>query len=86
MVLLRNFLLTKNLYDGDTYGPLFLSESKGGKLVIHGPKVHTFQLEHVLVLESVSFTLNLKVFIFMGFLNLKVLIGRYALISLNSLR
>ena len=58
MVLIRNFLLAKNLYDGDAHDPQFLSESKGGKLVIHGRKVHTFQLDHVLVLESVLFTLK----------------------------
>ena len=49
---------TSNLYDGDTHGPLFLSESKRGKLVIHTPKVYTFQLDHVLVLRASRFTLT----------------------------
>ena len=37
-----SFELTKNLYDGDAHDPLFLSESKRGKLVIHTRKVDTF--------------------------------------------
>ena len=58
MVLLGNFPFTNNLYDGDAHDPQFLSESKSGKLVNQASKVYTFQLEHVLVLESVLFTLK----------------------------
>ena len=37
-----NFSLTKNLYDGDAYDPLFISESKRGKKVNQAAKVYNF--------------------------------------------